>query len=374
MIVGKENTNLIESLPLSSAKELWGKRPFIIAGPCSAESREQVLATARRLQQVKEVDMLRAGIWKPRTRPGNFEGMGEPALPWIQEASIETGLPFCVEVATAAQVETALKYGCSVLWVGARSTANPFSVQEIADALKGVDIPVFIKNPTNPDIELWVGALERIEKAGISHAGLIHRGFSSYGKSEFRNAPTWQLALEMKRRYPQLPFLVDPSHICGNRHLLENVIQNAVDLGYDGIMIECHSDPDNAWSDPAQQITPEKLQSLLSEIIWRKEQYTSEEIEEELERYRRVIDHVDDEILRLLSRRMEIADEIGSFKKKNKLTILQTARWNKTLERLQAMTDQLKLSPEFIHQYYEAIHMESIQHQDKVMNKKEIEK
>lgn len=365
-----QNTNLNVEGSSMAIKKLWQKKPLIVAGPCSAETRTQLLETARLLKDTGKVDLLRAGIWKPRTRPGNFEGVGEDALPWMREASAETGLPFCIEIASAAQVEKALKHACPVLWIGARSTANPFSVQEIADALKGVDVPVFIKNPTNPDIELWVGALERIEKAGIEEVGLIHRGFSYYGKSDYRNAPTWQLALEMKRRYPKLPFLVDPSHICGNRHLLKNVVQNAIDLDYDGIMIECHSQPDDAWSDAAQQITPEALSLLLNQIVWRKEQYTSEEIQEELEHFRRVIDHVDDEILRLLSRRMEIAEDIGIFKKKHNLTILQTARWNKTLERLTALTNKLNLSPEFIRQYYDAIHFESIQHQDAVMNKK----
>lgn len=349
---------------------LMSHRPFIIAGPCSAESREQILSTARGLAASGQVNLFRAGIWKPRTRPGNFEGMGEQAFPWMQEAYRETGLPFCTEVASSEQVEIALKHECPVLWIGARSTANPFSVQEIADALRGVDIPVFIKNPINPDVELWVGALERIEKAGIRQIGLVHRGFSFYGKSEYRNAPTWQLALEMKRRYPDLPFLVDPSHICGNRHLLQKVIQNAIDLNYDGVMVECHAHPDQALSDAAQQISPAALQKMLAEIIWRKEKYTSEEVQEELAYHRRIIDNLDDDILTLLSRRMKIAENIGAFKKENNLTILQTERWKQTLERLTAMDNKLDLSKDFICQYYEAIHLESIRHQDKIMNRK----
>lgn len=356
----------------SGIKINWGqlrqKKPLLIAGPCSAESREQVLQSAQLLRATQRVDILRAGIWKPRTRPGNFEGMGEAALPWMQEAQALTGLPFSVEVASARQVELALKYDCSVLWIGARSTANPFSVQEIADALKGVVVPVLIKNPVSPDIELWVGALERVEKAGIKDIGLIHRGFSFYGRSEYRNVPTWKLALEMKRRYPESPFLVDPSHICGKRHLLKEVVQSAIDLDYDGIMIESHPHPDEALSDAAQQITPADLVILLNDIIWRKETDSSEEIQQKLARYRRIIDHVDDDILNLLSRRMQIAEEIGLFKKKYNLTILQTARWNETLDRLIAMTEKLNLSPGFIKQYYDAIHMESIAHQDKVMN------
>ncbi|HET8572802.1 MAG TPA: bifunctional 3-deoxy-7-phosphoheptulonate synthase/chorismate mutase type II [Edaphocola sp.] len=348
--------------------QLRHKKPLLIAGPCSAESREQVLQSAQLLQATQKVDIMRAGIWKPRTRPGNFEGMGEAALPWMQEALALTGLPFATEVASARQVELALKYDCSVLWIGARSTANPFSVQEIADALKGVTVPVLIKNPVSPDIDLWVGALERVEKSGIKDIGLIHRGFSFYGRSEYRNAPTWKLALEMKRRYPEWPFMVDPSHICGKRHLLKEVVQSAIDLDYDGIMIESHPHPDEALSDAAQQITPADLVALLNEIVWRKETDSSEEIQQKLARYRRIIDHVDDDILNLLSRRMQIAAEIGMFKKKHNLTILQTARWNETLDRLIAMTEKLNLSPEFIKQYYDAIHMESIAHQDKIMN------
>jgi len=363
-----DNTNQPAADKAVPLRQLLHKKPLLIAGPCSAESREQVLLAAQLLRDTHKVDILRAGIWKPRTRPGNFEGMGEAALPWIQEAQALTGLPVAIEVASAKQVELALKYDCSVLWIGARSTANPFSVQEIADALKGVDVPVFIKNPVSPDIDLWVGALERVEKAGVKNIGLIHRGFSFYGRSEYRNAPTWKLALEMKRRYPQLAFLVDPSHICGKRELLKEVMQSAIDLDYDGIMIESHPHPDEALSDAAQQVTPARLVALLDDIIWRKETDSSEEIQEKLARYRRIIDHVDDDILNLLSRRMQIAAEIGLFKKKHNLTILQTARWNETLDRLTALTEKLNLSPEFIKQYYDAIHMESIAHQDKVMN------
>lgn len=357
----------MKTVPLDIAR-IWAKRPLIISGPCSAETKQQVLETAQQLKATGKVDILRAGIWKPRTRPGNFEGIGEAALPWLQEARSETGLPFAVEVASAKQVEEALKHQADILWVGARTTANPFSVQEVADALRGVSIPVFIKNPVNPDLELWVGALERMNKAGIDKTGLIHRGFSSYGKSEFRNIPTWQLAIEMKRRYNELPFIVDPSHICGNRYLLKSVIQNAIDLDYDGIMIETHIDPDHAWSDAFQQITPETLAQMLGEIIWRKVSYTSEELYDSLERLRRVIDHLDDEILQLLSRRMQIAEEIGAFKKEHQLTILQTSRWNKTLERLSKYAETMGLSPEFIRHYFDAIHMESIKHQDEIMN------
>jgi len=351
-----------------SAIEIGQKKPLIISGPCSAETEEQIIQTALGLKALGKVDVMRAGIWKPRTRPGNFEGVGSVGLSWLKRAKEVTGLPMAIEVATAKQVEEALENDIDILWVGARTTANPFSVQEVADALKGVAIPVFIKNPVNPDIELWIGALERIQKAGIKQTGLIHRGFSAYGNSEYRNVPTWQLAIEMKRRYEQLPFLVDPSHICGNRHLLKSVVQNAIDLDYDGLIIETHHNPDQAWSDARQQITPAELGVLLQRIVWRKVVYTSEELNDQLERLRRVIDNLDDEILRLLSRRMEIAEDIGKFKKKNNITILQTIRWNNTLKRLYKNAEKLGLTRDFVKQYYDAIHMESIKHQDKVMN------
>jgi len=354
--------------PMETIADFWQKRPMVIAGPCSAETETQVVQTAIELKAIGKVDALRAGIWKPRTRPGNFEGVGEIGLEWLKSAKEHTGLPIAVEVANAKQVQLALAAQIDILWIGARSTANPFSVQEIADALKGSDVPVFIKNPVNPDIELWIGAVERIQKCGIEKIGLIHRGFSAYGNSEFRNVPTWQLAIEMKRRFAGLPFIVDPSHICGNRHLLKSVMQNAIDLDYNGIIIESHNKPDEAWSDAKQQVTPQVLQKLIGEIIWRKEKISSEETEEKLERFRRIIDNLDDEILLLLSKRMGIAEEIGRYKKENAVTILQTTRWNKTLERLGKNAEKLGLSVDFVNQYFNAIHMESIRHQDKVMN------
>lgn len=357
-------------LPLEKyeAGKVLKKRPLIIAGPCSAETEEQVLETAMQLKATGKVDILRAGIWKPRTRPGNFEGVGAAGLPWLQKAKEQTGLPFAVEVATAKQLEDALKHDVDMVWIGARTTANPFSVQEVADALKGVTIPVLIKNPVNPDMELWTGALERVMKAGIAEIALIHRGFSAYGSSDFRNAPMWQLALEMKRRFPGLPFIVDPSHICGNRHLLQEVTQNAIDLDYDGLIIESHRDPDQAWSDASQQITPERLAMLLDDIVWRKEQVTSEELHQQLEKLRRQIDRLDDEILQLLYHRMKVSEQIGEYKKEHHITILQTERWNQILERVCRNGEKAGLSKEFITQYFDAIHMESIKHQDAVMN------
>ncbi len=344
------------------------KKPLVISGPCSAETEEQVVETAKRLAATGRVDILRAGIWKPRTRPGSFEGVGTKGLPWLQRAKKETGLPVTVEVATGKQVTDALHFDVDVLWIGARSTVNPFSIQEIADALKGVDVPVLIKNPINPDLELWTGAVERIAKAGIKNIGLIHRGFSSYGNSEFRNAPMWHLAIEMKRRNPDLLFINDPSHICGRRDILLEVAQKAIDLDYDGLMIESHIDPDNAWSDAKQQITPERLAEMLGEIIWRKEYLDSVDYHDALEKMRQQINHLDDELMQILGQRMKIADTIGAFKKDNNITILQTNRWNEILNTAFSKGEPLGLSQEFIIKYFDAVHMESINHQNKIMN------
>jgi chorismate mutase len=350
-------------------QEVWAKRPIIISGPCSAETESQVLETAQRLANTGKIDVLRAGIWKPRTRPGMFEGIGTKGLPWLQKAKQLTGLPLTVEVATAKQVEDALHFDIDILWIGARTTVNPFSVQEIADALKGVDIPVLIKNPINPDLELWGGAVERIARAGIKQIGLIHRGFSHYGNTEYRNAPMWHLAIEMKRRYPGIPIICDPSHISGRRDILLDVSQKSVDLDFDGLMIESHIDPDNAWSDAKQQITPEKVAELLGDIIWRKEDVASEEYHAALEKLRQQINHLDDEIMQLLGQRMNIADKIGQYKRENNITILQTNRWNEILERGFKQGDKLGLTNEFITRYLDAVHMESINRQNKVMNR-----
>jgi len=348
--------------------EKWNKRPLIISGPCSAETEEQVLQTATRLAATGKIDMLRAGIWKPRTRPGSFEGIGTKGLPWMQKAKQQTRLPITVEVATARQVEDALHFDVDVLWIGARTTVNPFSVQEVADALRGVDIPVLIKNPINADLDLWTGAVERVAKAGIKNIGLIHRGFSSYGNTEYRNAPMWHLAIEMKRRNPDMLIINDPSHISGRRDILLEVAQQAIDLDFDGLMIETHIDPDNAWSDASQQITPEKLSELLDAIIWRKEDINSDEFHGILEKLRQQINHLDDELIHLLGQRMKIADKIGEYKKENNITILQTRRWNHILERAFLKGDKYGLSKEFITKYFDAVHMESIHHQNKVFN------
>lgn len=357
-----------EQITNDTVQQAWKKRPLIISGPCSAETEEQVLATAQRLAATGKVDMLRAGIWKPRTKPGMFEGIGAKGLPWLQQAKKITGLPTTVEVATGKQVEDALNFEVDVLWVGARTTVNPFSVQEIADALRGVNVPVMIKNPINPDLELWAGAVERIARAGIKQIGLIHRGFSSYGNTEYRNAPMWHLAIEMKLKHPNMPIINDPSHICGRRDILLEVMQKAIDLDYDGLMIESHIDPDNAWSDAKQQVTPERLKEMLENIIWRKEDVNSEEYHAALEKLRQQINHLDDELMQILSQRMKIAEQIGKYKKENNITILQISRWNEIIERASAKGEKIGLSREFITKYLDAIHMESINHQKKVLD------
>jgi len=352
----------------NAAQRAWQKRPLIISGPCSAETEEQVLETAQRLAATGKVDMLRAGIWKPRTRPGTFEGVGTKGLAWLQQAKKLTGLPLTVEVATGKQVEDALHFDIDVLWIGARTTVNPFSVQEVADALRGVNVPVLIKNPINPDLELWTGAVERVAKVGIKDIGLIHRGFSSYGNTEYRNAPMWHLAIEMKRRNPELLMINDPSHICGRRDILLEVAQKAIDLDYDGLMIESHIDPEKAWSDAKQQVTPEILAEMLDTIVWRREDTASEEFHQALERLRQQINHLDDEMMQILSQRMKVSEKIAEYKKENNITILQTNRWNEILNRACLRAEKLGLSKEFITKYFDAVHMESISHQTKVFN------
>jgi chorismate mutase len=347
---------------------LLKKAPLIISGPCSAETEEQVMQTAIRLAATGKVDIMRAGIWKPRTRPGSFEGIGTKGLPWLQQAKKETGLPIAIEVATGKQVEDALHFDVDVLWIGARTTVNPFSVQEIADALRGVKVPVLIKNPLNPDLELWVGGMERIAKAGIEDLGLIHRGFSSYGNTDFRNAPMWHLAIEMKRRFPGIPMINDPSHICGRRDILQEVAQQAIDLDFDGLIIESHIDPDNAWSDAKQQITPEVLKEMLEAIRWRKDDVANKDFQSHLEKFRQQINQLDDELLQVLATRMKVAEKIGEYKKENNITILQTNRWNEILERAIAKGNKMGLTDDFVTKYMDAVHMESIHHQNKVMN------
>ncbi len=358
----------IEAKMKEKVQEAWGKKPLLIAGPCSAETEDQLVSTAQRLAAIGGINMLRAGIWKPRTKPGMFEGIGAKGLPWLQKAKALTGLPTTVEVATGKQVEDALNFEVDVLWIGARTTVNPFSVQEVADALRGVDIPVLIKNPINPDLELWSGAVERVARAGIKQIGLIHRGFSSYGNTEYRNAPMWHLAIEMKRRNPDQIIINDPSHICGCRTILQETAQKAIDLDFDGLMVESHIDPDKAWSDAKQQITPERLAEMLGNIVWRKEDVASAEYHAALEKLRQQINHLDDEMMQLLGQRMKIAESIGRYKKDNSITILQTNRWNEILDRAFKEGAQKGLSKEFITKYFDAVHMESINRQNNIMN------
>jgi chorismate mutase len=351
-----------------NTENLLAKKPILISGPCSAETEEQVMQTAIRLKATGKVDVLRAGIWKPRTKPGLFEGIGVEGLKWLRNAKKETGLPVTVEVATARHVEEAIYHDVDILWIGARTTVNPFSVQEVANALRGTDIPVLIKNPVHPDLELWSGAIERMQKAGITNIGLIHRGFSSYGNIDYRNAPMWHLPIEMKRRYPGMIMICDPSHICGNRTSLQEISQKSIDLDFGGLMIETHIDPDNAWSDAKQQITPERLNEMVMELIWRSDDSTEQEFINALLHLREQINQVDDELLTLIGQRMKLADLIGTYKRDNNITILQTNRWNEILQRAFNKGEQLGLSKEFIVRYFDAVHLESISHQNKIMN------
>jgi len=344
-------------------------RPFIIAGPCSAETREQLLQTAKGLKNLN-IDLLRAGIWKPRTRPGNFEGVGQPGIAWLKEAGNLIGKPITVEVANSSHVEMALKGEVDVLWIGARTTVNPFLIQEIADALKGVDIPVLVKNPVNPDVELWLGAIERFQTVGIANIGAIHRGFSTFQKSPFRNSPNWNIPLELKRRMSQVPIICDPSHICGNRELLSEVAQKSIDLNMDGLMLETHHNPSNAWSDAKQQITPQKLSALLSQLIWRNPNSVNLKVKAKLEELRTTIDGLDRDILDLLTERLQVARNIGQHKKEHDITIFQQQRWNEILHDRQAYIKGKELTPRFLSKFLDAIHEESIHQQTEVMNEK----
>lgn len=351
------------------SKILNQSRPLIISGPCSAESEEQTIETCRALAVTNRVNILRAGIWKPRTKPGCFEGAAEEGLKWLAAAKKETGLPIATEVANAKHVELALKYGVDMLWIGARTTVNPFSVQEVAEALQGSNVPVFVKNPLNPEIALWAGAIERLQKMGISSLGLIHRGFSSFANSIYRNTPMWHLALEIKRLMPEIPLLCDPSHIAGNRELLYSISQEAADLNYDGLIIESHRRPDEAWSDAAQQLTPADLDKLLERIVWRHETVEKAEFLKQIDALRNQIDQYDAELFELLSRRMSVASQIGEVKRDNDVMIFQSKRWGTIVERFINDAERLSLSREFISIVLNAIHMESISRQNSIMNR-----
>jgi len=345
-----------------------GSKPIIIAGPCSAESEEQVLQTARELAALGKVDLFRAGIWKPRTRPGEFEGVGTIGLPWLKKVKAEIGLPVTTEVANTQHVFEALKYGVDVLWIGARTTVNPFSVQEVADALKGVDIPVMVKNPVNPDLKLWIGAIERIYKAGIRRIAAIQRGFSHHGESNYRNVPRWQIAIELKRLFPGLEIIVDNSHICGRRDTLLTVAQKGFDLNFDGLMTEVHPRPDEAWSDAAQQVTPEVYgREIYGKLQFPMPSTDDPRYRENINHLRHEIDEIDDELMALYARRMKLVEGIGRFKKENNIAILQTSRWNEILERGLELGRKKGLSEEFVETTLKAIHQESINHQERIM-------
>lgn len=339
------------------------ERPFVIAGPCSAETEEQVMSTAKQLAG-KGCHIYRAGVWKPRTKPGGFEGNGETALPWMKEVKEETGMLITTEVATPEHVELALKYGMDILWIGARTTANPFAMQAIADSLQGVDIPILVKNPVNPDIELWIGAMERINRAGIKRIAAIHRGFSSFDKKIYRNVPMWQIPIELHRRIPNLPLICDPSHIGGRRELIAPLCQQAMDLGMDGLIIESHCDPDKAWSDAKQQVTPEVLDYILGLLVIRDETVTTEGIHE----LRKQIDELDNSIMDILTKRMRVCREIGQYKKEHNMTVLQTSRYNEILDKRGAQGALCGMSAEFIKEIFEAIHEESVKQQMKIIN------
>lgn len=340
-----------------------GRSPVVIAGPCSAESEEQVMAVATALAACG-VTLFRAGIWKPRTRPGCFEGVGKEGLAWLARVKRELSISVTTEVATAVHVEQALEAGIDVLWVGARTTTNPFAVQEIADALRGVNVPVLVKNPVNPDLELWIGAMERLANAGISRLGAIHRGFSSYAEKFFRNTPQWQLPLELRRRMPSLPLICDPSHIAGKRELILSLSQQAIDLGFDGLMVETHNNPVCALSDARQQVTPDELAVILDRLVHR----SSESAGIDFSSQRRLIDEIDHEIIMLLAKRMEIAREIGSVKRDQGLTVFQPLRYNETIERCAGICNENGLNADAVKEIFELVHSESIRQQLRVVN------
>ena len=358
MEITKENRKWLDDLELN--------HPVVIAGPCSAETEEQVLKIAHSLKNT-DVSFFRAGIWKPRTRPGMFEGVGALGLKWLQRVKEETGLKIATEVANKDHVKLALEHDIDMLWIGARSTVSPFIIQEIADELEGTDKIILVKNPVNPDLPLWIGALERLQRAGIKTLGVIHRGFSTYEKTKYRNIPEWQLAIELQNKFPNLPLICDPSHITGKRDLIFDVSQTALDLNFDGLMIETHCNPDAAWSDAAQQITPEQLIKIMANLRIRNTSVNEKNYVSQLGDLRSRIDIIDDQLLDLLKKRMDIADEIGALKKTNNVAILQNTRWHEILGKVILEGEQRNLSEEFVIQVFKAIHQESINRQERVV-------
>lgn len=340
------------------------RRPLVIAGPCSAETEEQVIETARQLA-AEGIRIYRAGLWKPRTKPGGFEGVGEQGIPWLQRVKHETGMYTATEVATRQHVEAALRGGVDLLWIGARTAANPFAMQEVADALRGVDVPVLVKNPVSPDLELWIGAIERIHNAGIRRLGAIHRGFTSIDTSLYRNHPMWSLPIELHRRLPRLPLFCDPSHIGGKRELIAPLSQQAMDLGFDGLIIESHCSPDSAWSDKAQQVTPEALAYILRNLVIRQQSVTTESLNE----LRARIDKLDDQLLELLARRMRVSRDIGQYKKEHDMAVLQSRRYEELLARRTAQAAELGMDPDFMRTVLQAIHEESVRQQMEILGR-----
>ena len=340
--------------------------PLVIAGPCSAETEEQVLKIAHQLKDT-DTTVLRAGIWKPRTRPGMFEGVGALGLKWLQKAKEETGLLTTTEVANANHVDLALQHDVDILWIGARTTVSPFIVQEIAEALRGTDKTILVKNPVNPDLALWLGAVERLHSANINNLGVIHRGFSTYEKTKYRNNPEWQIPIDLQSRFPDLPLILDPSHIAGRRDIIFDLCQTALDLNYDGLMVETHFDPDNAWSDAKQQITPQALDQMTVDLRIRKEEDNTVKYTNELNTFRTQIDVIDNKLVEMMGKRMKIADDIGALKKRNNVAILQNKRWNEILGKMILEGEENNLSEEFMLHIYKAIHLESINHQKKIL-------
>ena len=358
MEITKENRKWLDNLHLN--------HPVVIAGPCSAETEEQVLKIAHSLKNT-DVSFFRAGIWKPRTRHGMFEGVGALGPQWLQRVKEETGLKTATEVANKDHVKLALEHDIDMLWIGARSTVSPFIIQEIADELEGTDKIILVKNPVNPDLPLWIGALERLQRAGIKNLGVIHRGFSTYEKTKYRNIPEWQLVIELQNKFPNLPIICDPSHITGKRDLIFDVSQTALDLNFDGLMIETHCNPDAAWSDAAQQVTPERLVEIMNDLRIRKTSTSEEDYVSQLGNLRSRIDIIDEQLLDLLKKRMDIADEIGTLKKANNVAILQNTRWHEILGKMILEGEQRNLSEEFVIQVFKAIHQESINRQARIV-------
>lgn len=354
-------------LPISSWFPERFEQPLIIAGPCSAENRHQVLETATEIAKLRRVHVFRAGVWKPRSRPGSFEGAGEKALEWLVEAKKQTGLKLAVEVATAQHIELALKYGVDILWIGARTSSNPFSIDQLADALRGVDVPVLVKNPVNPDFELWVGTIERFERVGIKKLGAIHRGFSPFQKSVYRNHPKWEVPIDLKSYLPTLPVICDPSHISGRPALIPEIAQKALDLSMDGLMIETHINPGVALSDAKQQITPAQLEKLLENLVFRKQSPTSPSFIDFLEASREKIDSLDQQLLELLAQRMEIVKQIGEFKKKNNVAVMQLRRWEAMIRSRVEFGESLGLDDEYVKSLLRLVHKESIRKQADIL-------